>query len=130
MKHRSLALCLVLGLVAATTVVRSVVAAPQQEGSVFGLILDGDSGDPLPGTQVYVDGTVISDVTARDGSFVLRDVPAGQLQILFRHACYHPVSVAITMREDSEEDPVLLRFSLPVDHQVQRSCLVQWLAPS
>ena len=133
MKHRTLALCLVVGLMAPVSVAPSATAAQQQEGSVFGQILDGDYGDPLLGAEVWVEGTQIRALTAADGSFVLRNVPEGQRQILFRHDCYYPVSVAITIPADSEEDPIFLRFSLPLDHQERQApgnCYLQWLDPS
>ncbi len=133
MKYASLALCLVPTLLVGFAVVPSVIAAPQQEGSVFGQILDGDSGEPILGAQVFVDGTEIWAESAADGSFVLREVPEGVRQILFRHDCYYPVSVAITIPVNSEEDPIFLRFSLPLDYQERQSpgnCYLQWLDPS
>lgn len=133
MKHRTLALSLVLSLITGVAVVPSVIAGPQQEGSVFGQILDGDFGDPLLGVEVWVEGTQIRALTAADGSFVLRNVPEGLRRILFRHDCHYPVSVAITIPADSEEDPIFLLFSLPLDHrerQAPGNCYPQWLDPS
>jgi TonB-dependent receptor len=46
-------------------------------GVVEGQVLDSSTGEPLPGAQVTIEGTVVVASTDRAGRFVLAGVPAG-----------------------------------------------------
>ena len=50
-------------------------AAAQGTGSLGGLVYDSLLGAPLPGAQVWVQGTDLSAVTGRDGRFLIGGVP-------------------------------------------------------
>ncbi|HEV7590879.1 MAG TPA: TonB-dependent receptor [Longimicrobium sp.] len=53
-------------------------AAAQGSGQVAGRVLDSTSGRPLPAARVAVQGTQIAAMSAVDGRYVLRGVPAGE----------------------------------------------------
>jgi len=56
-------------------------AAAQQAGIVEGVITAAQTGEPLTGVQVFVQGTNIGTLSAQDGSYTLRNVPAGEREV-------------------------------------------------
>ena len=52
-------------------------AAAQETGTIQGSVTDAESGSPVQGARVSVDGTAIGAATGADGRYVLRNVPAG-----------------------------------------------------
>lgn len=48
-----------------------------QTGTVIGDVLDADSGEPLAGVTVSIQGTDRSTTSTSDGRFMIRNVPAG-----------------------------------------------------
>ena len=63
------AVALFMGLPAATSA--------QQAGRLVGRVLDAQTAEPLASVQVFVSDGSIGALTALDGRYVLRDVPAG-----------------------------------------------------
>ncbi len=130
MPRKSLGVSLVFGLTTLLWVAPSESADPLQEVTVLGQILDGSSGDPLSHVEVRVEGTALAGLTDANGGFVLEGVPAGQYQLLFRHNCYYPTRVEVTVPESSPR-PIVLRLSLPLasEESAAGSCFLQF-APS
>lgn len=56
-----------------------LVAAPvaAQDGRVVGVVQNAQSGEPLPGAQLLVEGTGIGTLTGENGRFLLLNVPEG-----------------------------------------------------
>ncbi|TVR67648.1 MAG: SusC/RagA family TonB-linked outer membrane protein, partial [Gemmatimonadales bacterium] len=52
-------------------------AAAQQTGTVDGVVSAAETGQPLAGAQVTVEGTTLGTLTGADGTFSLSNVPAG-----------------------------------------------------
>jgi TonB-linked SusC/RagA family outer membrane protein len=50
----------------------------QQSGSVTGVVVDGDTGQPLSGVQVYVEGRSLGSLTQPTGRFLILNVPVGR----------------------------------------------------
>ena len=69
---RCLLTALLLILASSTT-----SAAQQQVGTIVGQVLRADSRAPLVGAQVVVVGTTLGALTAAEGRFIIRSVPAG-----------------------------------------------------
>ena len=46
-------------------------------GRIVGHVFSTQTGDALPGVQVFIAGTAIGTLTSPDGRFVLRNVPVG-----------------------------------------------------
>lgn len=57
------------------------VLAAQSPGRLVGRVLDARTGEPLASVQVYVSDGSRGALTALDGRYVLRDVPAGAHEI-------------------------------------------------
>jgi outer membrane receptor protein involved in Fe transport len=50
----------------------------QQNGSVSGTVTDDRTGKPVPGANVFLQGTVLGSVTDGDGQFHIDRIPAGE----------------------------------------------------
>ncbi|MFQ6616148.1 MAG: carboxypeptidase-like regulatory domain-containing protein [Fidelibacterota bacterium] len=53
----------------------------QNTGTIEGTVVDGNTGDPLPGANVVVKGTYYGAATAGDGHFVITGVSAGNYDL-------------------------------------------------
>ena len=67
---------LVVG-VFALLVLSGSAAFAQVTGKVIGTVTDSDTGQPLVGAQVVVEGTNLGNVTNEDGFNFINNVPAG-----------------------------------------------------
>ena len=48
-------------------------------GTISGFVLDGASGEALPGANVILSGTHMGTATNFDGYFVITDIPHGKI---------------------------------------------------
>ena len=55
--------------------------AQQQTGTITGRVVEATSGGPVPAVQVSVVGTTLGAITAQNGEFTIRNVPAGQARV-------------------------------------------------
>lgn len=51
-------------------------------GTLYGTVVDADTHEPLPGTNVFVEHTTIGTATDKDGKYIIYRVPAGRLHIV------------------------------------------------
>ena len=58
-----------------------MIALGQSTGKVIGLVKDKDSGDPLPGVNISLEGTTMGAASDADGYFVVLNVPVGVYNI-------------------------------------------------
>ena len=65
--------------------------AMAQTGTIEGTVIDADSGDPLPGATVQVEGTNLGAATGVDGEYELTGVPAGAQQMRISFVGYETV---------------------------------------
>ncbi len=63
-------------------------AAFAQRGSVKGTVLDSQTGEPLVGTAVLVEGTTLGTVTDIDGSFTISNILPGPVSITAHYLGY------------------------------------------
>ena len=56
-----------------------------QTGSVKGKILDQDSGDPLIGANIVIDGTTMGAATDVEGGYLINNVPVGDHAVSYTH---------------------------------------------
>jgi TonB-linked SusC/RagA family outer membrane protein len=63
-----------------------LAAAPAaaQNATVTGLVRDASSGEPLAGTQVYLEGTSHNAVAGEDGRYTIANVPPGTYTVVAR----------------------------------------------
>jgi iron complex outermembrane receptor protein len=63
-------------------------SALAQTGRVGGQVVEANSGEGLRGVNVGLEGTSLGTVTARDGTFEIEDVPAGEYEIVASYVGY------------------------------------------
>ncbi|MCF8242358.1 MAG: TonB-dependent receptor [Melioribacteraceae bacterium] len=55
----------------------------QEYGKISGIVVDGDLGEALIGTNIIVEGTSIGAATDLDGNFLIEAVPPGTYNVIF-----------------------------------------------
>lgn len=80
-------------------------AAPADSGAIRGVVVDAESGHPLPGTIVQVVELRRTDVTHADGSFQLLRVPPGRYTVVIERLGYRRET--LTVEVDGLDTPVL-----------------------
>ncbi|QXD14089.1 carboxypeptidase regulatory-like domain-containing protein [Rhodocaloribacter litoris] len=83
MKWPVLLLLLLLGAVA---------PVHAQTGKIAGYVRDADTGDPLPGVNVVLEGTLRGSATDIDGYYVILNVPPGEYAVTASFLGYQPVT--------------------------------------
>jgi hypothetical protein len=88
LKIASLAVSL---LVLSLTVSTGVMA--QTTGKVEGVVTDADTGEPLVGAQVMIEGTLLGNVTDHEGYFFILNVPVGLQSVKSQIIGYQALTV-------------------------------------
>ncbi len=68
-----------------------------QTGKIAGKITDVKTGDPLPGANVYLEGTNIGAATDLKGDYLILNVSPGTYTLLIRYVGYEEKSFDITV---------------------------------
>ncbi|HET6340689.1 MAG TPA: TonB-dependent receptor [Gemmatimonadota bacterium] len=95
--------CLAVGLAA---FLAPGTAFGQTTGKVIGTVTDQDTGQPLVGAQIVVDGTNLGNVTNEDGYFFINNVPVGIERITAQYLGYQTLT---------QEERVLAGQTMTVD---------------
>ena len=66
-----------LCMAVAVTLAHAPLSAQTGFGRVVGRVVDGETGQPLPGAQVRIEGTNVGGLSGVDGRYILLRVPAG-----------------------------------------------------
>ncbi len=66
-------------------------------GKIEGTVRDADTGQPLSGGQVVIEGTRLGNVTNQDGYYFILNVPPGRRNITFTYTGYQKTTVANQM---------------------------------
>ena len=68
-----------------------------QAGSIRGTIVDQESGDPLIGANIIIDGTTMGAATDVEGNYQITNIPAGEHVLKVTYIGYEelqkPVSI-------------------------------------
>jgi TonB-dependent receptor len=70
-------------------------------GSIVGRVLDRETGDPLPGANVIIQGTSIGGSTDLDGKYTLRNVPTGRQSMRVTYVGYVTLTQEVTVGENA-----------------------------
>ena len=92
-------------------------AIAQQASKISGVVRDKTTGEPLPGVNVIVEGTMLGASTDTDGSYVILNIPPGTYTVTFDYIGYQTVSVEnvrvvadVTKRLDVELAPTTIEL--------------------
>ena len=87
-------------------------------GKISGVISDKDSGMPLPGVNVLVEGTYLGSSSDLDGYYVILNVPVGKHNVVASFVGYQEtsiqdvtVSVDLTSEVNFQLSPTTLELS-------------------
>lgn len=69
------------------------MVAQLNTSKVEGVVRDSDTGEPLQGAQVVIEGTRLGNVTNADGYYFILNVPPGRRDITFTYTGYQKVTV-------------------------------------
>ncbi len=72
--------------------------------TITGTLVDPDTGQPISGAVITVQGTGVTATTGSDGSFELKDVPAGQHTIIISARNHELVTVPVNPASGSSVD--------------------------
>ncbi len=69
-----------------------------QTADIRGFVYDGDSGEPILFTNVYLEGTTMGATTDIEGLYAISKVPAGDYTLVSTYVGYDTARVAITLK--------------------------------
>ncbi|MEP7381027.1 MAG: TonB-dependent receptor plug domain-containing protein, partial [Gemmatimonadota bacterium] len=75
---------------------------PRVDGAIRGRVFEEDGSTPIAGAQVIVVGTRLGAMSAADGTFIIRGVTAGTVQVRALRLGYQPVITAVTVPDGGE----------------------------
>ncbi len=67
--------------------------------TVRGRIVSGETGEPVTGATIRVDGTSYNAVTGLDGSFSIKDIPVGEYTLTISMIGYATVNRNLKVEE-------------------------------
>ncbi|MEK6755183.1 MAG: TonB-dependent receptor, partial [Bacteroidota bacterium] len=85
-----------------TIVVFTVSVYAQETGTIVGRVFDLQTRQPLEATNIILLGSSFGTNAAKDGTFRLRQVPAGSYQLRASYIGYSEKTVAVTVSADKE----------------------------
>src|SRR3990172_4404957 len=83
-----------LSIVAMSAILVTGLFAQLTTGKIEGTVRDKDSGQPLQGAQVVIEGTRLGNVTNNDGYYFILNVPPGRRDITFTFTGYQKTTIA------------------------------------
>jgi iron complex outermembrane receptor protein len=86
----------------AVLVRRPPAATIAQTGTIFGVVTDRTSHEPIPGAQVRVDETSLSATSGNGGEYRIAMVPAGTHTVTARRIGYSKATQSVTVGADQE----------------------------
>jgi len=87
----------VLALSATLLLAGSSLFAQLNTAKVEGTVRDKETGSPLAGVQVIVEGTRLGNVTNSDGYYFILNVPAGRRNVVFTFTGYQKTTISNVM---------------------------------
>lgn len=88
--------------------------------NITGKVVDNQTGDPLPGSSVRLEGTNKGTIAGVDGSFVIANVEAGDYSIAISYVGYtgQKLNVTVVNGSDANAGTISLAESLMLNDQI------------
>ena len=71
---------------------------PEQSGAVQGVVVDFDTGDPVPRAGITTSPATDAITAGADGSFFIEDIPVGTYTVTATRSGYDPSTVTVSVR--------------------------------
>lgn len=81
----------------------------QQADVIRGVVLQQETQEPIPGAQVFINGTTLGTLSDSLGNFILKDVPIGIVEVVVRVLGFEYVSFKVNTNSIETEYRVELR---------------------
>ncbi len=78
------------------------IAQSDNRSTIYGIISDSDTGEPLAGATVLIRGTNIGTSTDVEGRYRLRRVPVGDQTVVVQYVGYESIEEAVTLQRGEE----------------------------
>ncbi|MFQ5568481.1 MAG: TonB-dependent receptor domain-containing protein [Rhodothermales bacterium] len=91
----------------------TLVAA--QTGTIKGSVIAEDIGEPLPGVNVFLDGTTRGDATGAGGRFMIKEVPVGSYVLVVRILGFKTVRQEIEVSAGETTQVILHLEEQPIE---------------
>ena len=72
---------------------RSAAWSQQASGTVSGIVREDKTGEPMPGVNVVIEGTLKGAATGADGEFTIEGLPQGTYNLNFTFISYKPFTL-------------------------------------
>jgi len=72
------------------------VAMAQDTATLMGQVTDRETGDVVPGAQIMLEGTALSEVADLGGRYILRDIPPGKVEVAISFIGYKYLDIIST----------------------------------
>ncbi len=82
-------------------IITSVLFA--QTGKLAGKVSSAENGLPLEGVSVFLEETELGTYTKADGTYILKDIPAGEYNIFVSLMGYQQISRTVVIKDDLTE---------------------------
>lgn len=69
----------------------------QGTGSIRGSVIEKETGEPLTGANVIIQGTSLGAATDLDGQYIIRSIPPGSYSLVVSYIGYNAVSIEINV---------------------------------
>jgi hypothetical protein len=80
---------------------------PRGRGNISGYITDKETGDPLPGANVYLKGTQLGAAADMNGKFTINNVPRGYYDLVVSYVGYQTVNLKLEVIEKNIANVVM-----------------------
>lgn len=93
----------------------------QNVGRISGTVTDAETGDPLPGANVVIEGTTRGAAASADGSYFILNIPPGRYEVRASMIGYEPtlvVDVVVNANRTTEVDFELASEAIGVEEVV------------
>ncbi|MBA4055985.1 MAG: hypothetical protein C0490_14820, partial [Marivirga sp.] len=91
-----------------------------QTGSITGIVLDGQTQQPLPYASVYINFTTIGTYSNEKGAFVLSNLASGEYELIVSFIGHEPYRSKVTIANNNEVS-LTVRLNLIALNEVQIS---------
>jgi len=81
----------------------------QNKNSIYGKITDKFSGEPLIGTNIFLEGTAIGAASDLDGNYLISNIPPNTYNVKVTYLGYQPLTETLIIKDDRK---VELNFQL------------------
>jgi TonB-dependent receptor len=78
-----------------------------QTGTIEGFVFDSQSDEPLPGSNIYLEGTSLGAAADLNGKFVIHQVAVGQYQMVVSYIGYKNKTIDVTVEADQTLEQVV-----------------------